>query len=271
MRIGVILGGTNLEEQRHNPVFSETIEQLRARGADVELINPRLMNTELSEVRISHDLYIIKSISNPMAASIGATLHALGAAIFNPFPVVQLLRNKIATTRLLAESGVPVPATYFSAEAEALVPLLEQGPLIVKPFDGSRGVGVARAATREELIAAAGGPPVLVQRYHPSDDGLDHKISVIGGEVFGVRRIFPIREYSDKIGTPLEIDEETRGIAIRISKVLGIDVFSFDVIVSGGRPYVVDVSSFGSMMGVPDAPRLTAKRIIRAWEERERK
>jgi len=268
MKIGFILGGSNPEAQRQNPVTLETIEILRSRGADVEVIEPRLMNFDLSEIRVRRDLYIIKSIANPMAASFGATLHELGAATFNPFPIVQRTRNKIVTLRLLAEHGVPVPATYVSSDAEALVPLLDEGPLIVKPYMGSRGVGVHRVNARDELMLAVASPPILAQRFHPSDDGLDHKISVIGGKVFGVKRIFPLRIYADKIGTPLEIDDETRDIATRISKALSIDMFTFDVVVSGGKPYVVDVGAFGSMMGVPDAPALIAARIIQAWEER---
>jgi glutathione synthase/RimK-type ligase-like ATP-grasp enzyme len=268
MKIGLILGGSNWEAQKNNPVTVETIEILRRRGADVDVIEPRRMNLELSDIQVRHDLYIIKSIANPMAASYGATLHALGAATFNPFPVVQRIRNKIVTLRLLAEHGVPVPTTYVSSDAEELVPLLDEGPLIVKPYMGSRGIGVQRVATRDELMQAAGPSPILAQRFFPSDDQLDRKISFIGGKVFGVKRMFPIISYSDKIGTPLQIDDQTRDIAARISKALTIDMFSFDLIVSGGEPYVVDVGSFGSMMGVPDAPALIAARIIQAWEER---
>ncbi len=269
MKIGVILGGSNPETQRRNPVTLEAIKILRDRGGEIEVIEPRLMNFEMSELQVRHDLYVIKSIANPMAASYGATLHALGAATFNPFPIVQRIRNKIVTLRLLAEHGVPVPATYVSSDAEALVPLLDEGPLIVKPYMGSRGVGVQRVSTRGELMRVVDPPPILAQRYHPSDDGLDNKISVIGGKVFGVKRMFPLRTYEDKIGTPLVIDDETRDIAARISKALTIDLFSFDIIVSGGRPYVVDVGSFGGMMGVPGAARLVADRIIQAWEERK--
>ena len=264
MKIGVIL-------DRVNPVIGETIEILRTRGADVELIQPRLMNFELSTLRVCHDLYVIKSIAMPMAASVAATLHTLGAPTFNPFPVVQMIRNKIVTMRHLAEHGVPIPATYVSADHEALVPLLEQGPLIVKPFMGSRGIGVQRVTTREELLVAADAtPPIFAQRFHPSDDGLDHKVSVIGGKVFGVKRIFPLRTYSDKAGTPFEVDDETREIANRISKALTTDMFTFDVIVSGGKSFVVDVGAFGSLMGVPNAPLLVAARITQAWEERSR-
>ena len=119
-----------------------------------------------------------------------------------------MIRNKIVTMRHLAAHGVPIPATYVSADREALVPLLEQGPLIVKPFMGSRGIGVQRVTTREELFVTADDtPPIFAQRFDLSDDGLDHKISVIGGTVFGVKRIFPLRAYSDKAGTPFEVDD----------------------------------------------------------------
>ena len=263
MKLAVIL-------ERVNPVIGSAIEILRSRGAKVDLIQPSLMTYEVAEIRIQHDLYVIKSIAMPMAASVAAAVHALGAPTFNHFPVVQMIRNKIVTTRLLKERGVPVPETYVSATAEELAPLLDSGPLIVKPFMGSRGIGIHRVATRDELMFAAGSapPPIFAQRYHPSDDGLDHKISNVGGKLFGVKRIFPLRVYADKAGTPLEIDDATRDIAGMIGDALGTDMFTFDLIISGGSPYVVDVGAFGSLMGVPDAPSLVAARIIRAWEER---
>jgi glutathione synthase/RimK-type ligase-like ATP-grasp enzyme len=213
MKIGVILGGSNFEAQRQNPVTLDLIEILRVRGALVDVIEPRFMNFDLSELEVRHDLYVIKSIANPMAASYGATLHALGAPTFNPFPIVQRIRNKIATLRLLIEHGVPVPATYVSSDAESLVPLLNEGPMIVKPYMGSRGVGVHRVDTRDELMLAVEPPPILAQRFHPADDGLDRKISFIGGKVFGVKRMFPLRVYSDKIGTPLELSTSVHSAA----------------------------------------------------------
>ena len=264
MKIGVIL-------ERLNPVLGEAVEILRGRGAEIDLIEPRKMTLELSEIRICYDIYVIKSIAMPMAASYAATVHALGAPTFNPFPVVQMIRNKVATTRLLDEHGVPVPRSWLCENAHGLFPLLDSGPLIVKPYMGSRGDGIRRITTKDELVLATDGiVPIFAQRFHPSDDGLDHKISVIGGKIFGVRRIFPLRTYADKVGTPLEVDDKTREIADLISKALKIDMFTFDIVVSDGKPYVVDVGAFGSLMGVPNAPSMVADRIARAWEERER-
>lgn len=265
MKLGILL-------ERRNPVITEVIANLRARGAEVELIEPQTASFELSELRVRHDLYILKSIASPMAASIAATLDALGARTFNPFPIVSRLRNKVATLAQLAAHGVPVPTTWVTGNVETLVPQLARGPLIVKPYMGSRGIGVAKVTTRDELLAAAGdASPILAQRFHPSDDSLDHKISFVSGQLFGVKRIFPLRTYDDKIGTPLPVDDRTREIAHSIARALALDFFSFDVIVSGGAPYVVDVGPFGSFMGVPDAPALITKRILQAWEEATRR
>jgi len=153
MKIGVVLGGTNPDRQHRNPVLRGFVEILRAKGAEVELIEPRVMTYELSDVQVRHDLYVIKSISNPLAASYNATLHALGAATFNPFPVVQMIRNKIAVTRRLAEFDVPVPATFIGSDPPSLLPFLNDGPLIVKPYMGSSGVGIKRITTSDELLA----------------------------------------------------------------------------------------------------------------------
>ncbi len=268
MKIGIVLGGTNPERQHRNPVTKGFVEILLSKGAEVEMIEPRLMAYELSDIQVRNDLYVIKSISNPLAATYNATLHALGAATYNPFPVVQLIRNKIAVSRVLAEFGVPRPATFVGPEPASFLPALAEGALIVKPYMGSSGIGVKRVSTRDELLAVIDPPPLYAQRHQPSDDGFDRKITVIGGKVFGVKRVFPLTRYEDKIGTPLEITDAIREIAERISRALTIDMFSFDLMISGRKPYVVDVGAFGALMGVPNAAELVAARIIRAWEER---
>jgi len=85
-------------------------------------------------------------------------------------------------------------------------------------------------------------------------DGRDRKIYGIGGRLFGVKRVWPLRTYSDKLGEPFELSSDLRRIALHCGRAFGVDLFGLDVVISGGRPYVVDVQSFGSHMGVPDAP-----------------
>lgn len=45
---------------------------------------------------------------------------------------------------------------------------------------------------------------------------------------------------------------------------MGIDVFGIDIVLSDGRPVVVDASSFPGFKGVPDAGRRLADYILDA-------
>jgi hypothetical protein len=76
--------------------------------------------------------------------------------------------------------------------------------------------------------------------------------------VLGVRRIWPLRTYEDKLGEPFDVPSELRDIMLRAGRALGISLYGLDVVISQGKPYVVDINKFGSYMGVPNAPRLLA-------------
>src|SRR5207248_2317063 len=117
-----------------------------------------------------------------------AALHAAGATIINSFPVSLRLRDKVLTCKVLQAAGVPTPATYVASHVAQLVPLLAAGPLVVKPYRGSQGVGVRVFHDPAELTAFSPPPePILAQRFH-RPDGRDRKILVIGGEIFGAPR-----------------------------------------------------------------------------------
>lgn len=259
MRIGIIADWLN-------PNMQQMVQLLSDRGVTLQLIYPEKQLTDLSQVRVEHDLYLLKSGTEP-ALSLGGALHVLGAVTLNPYPVVQMLRNKVIVMRALQAAGVPVPDTYMTCDAADLVPLLEAGPLILKPYRGTRGRGVSVVSRPEGLSAPADEELLLAQRYHaPDGDGQDHKIFRIGERIFGIRRVWPIRTYEDKVGQPFEPSPELRDIAIRCGEAFGIDLYGLDIVMSEGRPYVVDLNKFGSYMGVPDGPRLLADYVYAAAE-----
>ena len=248
-RIGVISDWTN-------PVVGEAIRLLRSRDVIVDLIVPEQGVTELATLRVEHDLYLLKS-GTELALSVAGALHALGATTLNPYPAVAQLRNKFIVTRVLQQAGIPTPATYLAFNPPELAPLLDDGPLMVKPYLGVRGEGVRVIRQRRELDELPSKAPTLAQRFHPPD-GPDHKLFCIGGALFGVRRPWPLRTYEDKLGEPFRPDAALRELGERCGGAFGIDLFSMDVIFSRGQPYVVDINKFGSYMGVPDGPRLLA-------------
>ncbi len=250
MRIAFVMQGV----ARRHPVWSEVGAELTARGAEVTYLWPDTELTDLTRLRVEHDLYVLKT-GSPLGLSFAGALHAAGAAMMNPYPVAALCRDKIVTSHVLAAAGVPVPDTWVADDRAHLAALLDGGPIVVKPYRGSRGLGVAVVHSTAELESMApDAGPLFVQRYHaPDGNGLDHKMYVIGGEVFGIRRVWPSRTWEDKMGQVFEPDAEMRRIAERCSAAIGADTFGFDIVLSDGRPYVVDLSGFPGFKGVPGA------------------
>ncbi len=258
MRIAVLLA-------RHSgggasPIFADMLEGLRRRGHVASAIYPDDACVDLRALEPRHDLYVLKCRSE-MGLTYGAALHAQGARIVNPYPVSALCRDKIATTRVLQAAGVPVPQTWATARRATLAEHLENGPLIVKPNTGSKGRGVVVVRNRAELYALSDDDgPVVVQRYLPPD-GLDRKLYCIGDEVFGVLRSWPATTPEEKVGRPFELPGELRDIVLAAGQALGIDVFGLDVVVSDGRPAVVDLSAFPGFKGVPEAGERLAEHV----------
>src|SRR5207245_7587442 len=143
---------------------------------------------------------------------------------------------------------------------EELEPALAGGPLIVKPYRGSRGEGIRVIHEVAELEAITPDGPLVVQRYHRH--GRDRKLYCIGDRVFGVKRIWPLRTYDDKLGEPFDPTPTQRDIVSRCDEIFGIDLFGLDLIERERRQYGVDVNKFGSFMGVRDAPLLLAYYLI---------
>jgi len=187
--------------------------------------------------------------------------------------VTVAIRDKVIAARILGAAGAPMPATYVVSQPDLLTPLLNVGPLVVKPYDGTCGLGVRVVRNEAELFAepraAHKPPPILAQRYHPPE-GRDLKIYVIGERLFGVRKVFPARTEAEKYGEPFTPTAEQREITLRCGRAFGIDLYGVDFIESEGKLYVVDMSSIPGFKGVPDAPSHLANYFYAAAERAAR-
>ena len=266
LRIGFLVASRFAQSTGHLPALMRAVADA---GVDVDVVHPTPGALDLSHVRVEHDLYFLKK-SSRLSLSIAGALHAQGAAIINPYPVTVALHDKIVTARILQGAGVPVPATYVASRPDLLAPLLARGPLVLKPYHGSDGIGVRVVKSVAELAAVPPGrDPVFAQRYH-APQGRDRKIYVVGGQLFGVKKVFPIRTEQDGQGEPFTPRPELCEIARRCGQAFGIDLYSVDIIESDGRPYVVDMCSIPGCGGVPDAPRHLASYLLAAVERAAR-
>jgi ribosomal protein S6--L-glutamate ligase len=251
MRVAIITE-RKTDRDAKSPVMQELDRALEARGVEVATIYPEDAALDVDAVRPEHDLYVLKSGATP-AMSLAALLSETGARILNPYHTVLRMRDKVLATKALSEAGAPQPRTYLAWEPAQLSDALALGPLVVKPVRGSKGRGVTVVRTADDLAAVPADGDLLFAQEYCAPDGRDLKIYAIGGEYFGVRRVFPARTYEDKLGEPFEVSSELRGLAESAGRAFGVDLFGLDVVMSDGRPVVVDVNTFPGFKGVPDA------------------
>jgi len=252
-----------------NPVLTECVQLLRDQGVEVTPIFPDQMLIPIADVKVEHDLYLMKAGTNA-SHYLAGILHAKGARFLNRYPIVALLRDKFRTNHALHHAGVRVPETFMASTRDDVLRVLADGPVVVKPPMGSRGIGVAIVHAPADLDDVEIQTPTVVQRYCPADDvGFDHKVFRIGDRLFGVRRRWPLRNYDDKRGEPFEVGGELEEITRAVGSAFDIQLYGVDIVVSGGKPYVVDVNKFGSYMGVPGAPALLADFILQATRQQQ--
>jgi len=263
VRIGFLM--LRYPPTRMSNILPEVVRLLSEWGAKVDVIYPEEQLVDLSKVRVEHDLYILKA-KTELALSLAGVLHAAGAAFLNPYPVSMTLHDKIMTFHVLQAAGLPTPETYVASHPDQLTPLLDEGPLVVKPYNGSDGKGVRVVWDADELHdAPSNQEPLFAQRYY-EPQGRDRKIYCIGGQIFGVKRVWPARTYEQKLGEPFTITPELHNISLRCGRAFGIDLYGLDIIENNGKPYVVDVSSFPGFKGVPDAALRLADYIYSAGQ-----
>lgn len=108
-----------------------------------------------------------------------------------PFIAGFLSTNKVATNLLLEEAGLPIPAFCLVQEVteEAKQFIEKNAPIVVKPYNTNRGVGIVmNVHHQEELTAAVShalnySSHVILQKQV---EGCDYRVLVIDKQIIGV-------------------------------------------------------------------------------------
>jgi len=245
-----------------NAITSDMMDKLAHKGAQVRVICPEKQLTDLNRFQVEGDLYVLKSVGH-LGLGLAGTLHAAGARILNPYPAVALIKHKVVVTHVLGSAGVPVPQTFTTTEPEALLPLLREGALIAKPFDGARSQGIQIIRTPDDLKNVRFGEFLMVQRYcDPDEPNRFVKAYYLNGQVFLRKRWWSDAEHPNKVSEPVESSDALTELVTKCAGVLDLKLFGLDIVINQGKPYVVDVQEFGSFAGVPDAASLLAEFIF---------
>ena len=134
----------------------------------------------------------------------------------------------------------------------------------MKLLEGTKGVGVVLAETNkaaESVINAFRSlkADILVQHYIKESKGQDIRCFVIGDQVVAsIERIAQEGEFRANIhlgatARAIDVTDEERDLAIKATKIIGLEVAGVDMVRSNSGPKILEVNSSPGLEGIEGA------------------
>lgn len=267
----------------------------KARGHSIEVIDPLscYMNINPGSSAIH---YRGKQLGHYDAVipRIGSAITFYGTAVLRQFEVcgsfplnesvaITRARDKLRSLQLLVRQGIAMPVTGFAHspdDTSDLIDMVGGVPLVVKLLEGTQGIGVVLAETRqaaESVIDAFRGlnAHILVQEFIKEAQGKDIRCLVVGGRVVAAierkAREGDFRSNLHRGGTArlVDISEREREIAIQAAATLGLDVAGVDILRANRGPLVMEVNASPGLEGVEKTTGLDIAAMMIAWIEQQ--
>ncbi len=201
-----------------------------------------------------------------------------GVFVINPSDSLVLARDKYTSLRILSRSGIPVPETKLTEDAEeALRTVSEWGSVVIKPIMGSRGIGSIKIDDPDLAYYIISylmtyGYPLYMQKYIEKKGNRDIRVFVVGEKI--VASMYRVSRSPNKwktnvsqgaIPEPAEINDEIADIAIKATKVLGLHYGGVDIAETLGykhRYVVFEVNAMPSWKGLYQATGIDPAKYI---------
>ena len=274
MKIVILARNPNLYSHKR------LVEAAQARGHSVSIINPLLchMNITANKPQIHYRGGKVIENVDAVIPRIGASVTFYGTAVLRQFEMMGVFplnesiaiarsRDKLRSLQLLSRKGVSLPVTGFAhspSDTNDLIQMVGGAPLVVKLLEGTQGIGVVLAETNaaaESVIKAFKGlnAHILVQEYIAEARGSDIRCLVVGGKVVGaMQRTAKEGEFRANLhqgGTAkvIKITPEERSMAVRATKIMGLNVAGVDLIRSKHGSLVLEINSSPGLEGIEKA------------------
>lgn len=188
----------------------------------------------------------------------------IGSFPLNESLAITRARDKLRSMQLLAREGIDLPTTGFAHSPDDtadLIALVGGAPLVVKLVEGTQGIGVVLAETRqaaESVIDAFRGlnAHILVQEYIQEAQGRDVRCLVIGKRVVAaIERQAKAGDFRSNLhrgGTArnVTLTAAEKVIAVKAVQTLGLDIAGVDILRSKRGPLVMEVNASPGLEGV---------------------
>ncbi len=271
------------------------LEAARSRGHSIEVVDPLscYMNINPGSSAIHYrgrqlahfDAVIprIGSASTFYSTAVLRQFEMCGSYPLNESLAIARARDKMRSLQLLARAGIAMPITGFSHspdDTRGLIEMVGGAPLVVKLVEGTQGIGVVLAETRqaaESVIDAFRGlnAHILVQEFIQEARGSDVRCLVIGGEVVAaIERQAKDGDFRSNLhrggsARRVTISDSEREIAIKATATLGLDVAGVDILRTSRGPLVMEVNATPGLEGIEKTTGLDIAAIMIQWVEHQ--
>jgi ribosomal protein S6--L-glutamate ligase len=209
---------------------------------------------------------------------IGASITFYGTAVLRQFEMMGVYplnesvaisrsRDKLRSLQLLSRKGIGLPVSGFAHapdDIQDLIKMVGGAPLVIKLLEGTQGIGVVLAETKqaaESVIEAFLGLKVniLVQEYIKEAGGADIRCFIVGDRVVAaMKRQGKDGEFRSNLhrggsASLVRITPEERSTAIRAARTMGLNVAGVDLLRSNHGPVVMEVNSSPGLEGIESA------------------
>jgi ribosomal protein S6--L-glutamate ligase len=206
----------------------------------------------------------------------------LGSYPLNESVAITRARDKLRSLQLLARQGIDLPVTgiaHSPDDTSDLIAMVGGAPLVVKLVEGTQGIGVVLAETRqaaESVIDAFRGlnAHILVQEYIAEAKGRDVRCLVVGDEVVAAierqakEGDFRSNLHRGGVATVATITPRERELALAAVKTLGLDVAGVDILRANRGPLVMEVNASPGLEGIEKTTGVDIAGKMIHWIER---
>lgn len=207
---------------------------------------------------------------------VGSSVTNVGASVVSHFELMGIptttraeallrARNKMRSLQHVSVKGFPTPLTVMAGgkaqEAGDFAEMVGGFPLVVKPLEGTHGIGVMLVTSHEKLISALAmferfGQPVLIQEFIREAEGSDIRAIVIDGEIVATMqrraRSGEFRSNLHRGGTAemVELSWEDQQFVMEIAQSMELDVAGIDLLPSKRGLLVMEVNTSPGLEGI---------------------
>ncbi|NEH17902.1 30S ribosomal protein S6--L-glutamate ligase [Pantoea agglomerans] len=263
-------------------------EEAAARGHQVRILDPLSCYMNINPASpavhycgepLGHFDAVIPRIGNPITFYGTAVLRQFemcGSYPLNESAAITRTRDKLRSLQLLAREGIDMPVTGFASSPDDtadLIALVGGAPLVVKLVEGTQGIGVVLAETRqaaESVIDAFRGlnAHILVQEFIKEAQGRDIRCLVIGNQVVAaIERVAKEGDFRSNLhrggkAYPVVITQQERQIAVKAAATLGLEVAGVDILRAHRGPLVMEVNASPGLEGIETSSDLNIAALM---------